>query len=117
MDENYVIERKPYRYNVVRNNKVQRVVCFSTYAKKTYVGVSTCSPEDNFDLDKGMRLARLRCDRKINRVKLKYVQERIDFISEAKKWCEQEYWNLACLQTKYMKDDDATEEELKAVTW
>jgi len=41
------------------------VICVSSYAKKKVVGKAKCAPGDEFDLEKGKRLAQLRCDLKV----------------------------------------------------
>lgn len=117
MDENYVIEEKPYRYNVVRNDRVQRVVCFSKYAQKTYVGIATCSPDDSFDLQKGKKLAKLRCDRKINKAKFKYIQQKLDAVNKMRALYDKEHRELVCLKIRYMKDNDETEDEFERTVW
>lgn len=56
-----------------------KVICISTYAKKVVKGIAKCSPNDEFDLDLGKELAKLRCDVKIadkraNRAAEKYIE-------------------------------------------
>ena len=63
------------RYRFIETNN--KVICISTYAKKVVRGVAKCSPNDNFDIEIGKRLAQLRCDEKIadkraNRALVKY---------------------------------------------
>lgn len=41
------------------------VIAFSTYAGKTVKGVARCLSTDEFDLEKGKRLAAARCDYKV----------------------------------------------------
>lgn len=41
------------------------VIAFSTYAGKTVKGVAKCLSTDEFDLEKGKRLAAARCDYKV----------------------------------------------------
>lgn len=56
---NYPLEK--YRYYVNGN----RVIAVSTFAGKTVRGVAVCADEDNFDLEKGKRIAAARCNAKI----------------------------------------------------
>lgn len=42
-----------------------KIVCISSFAKKAVRGIAKCSPHDEYDEKKGMRLAQLRCDAKI----------------------------------------------------
>lgn len=52
-----------HKYKYYRANN--KIICVSTFAGKPVRGVAVCSPNDNFDYDKGAELARLRCDVKI----------------------------------------------------
>lgn len=56
-----------YRYVVVGN----KVIAISTYACKTVKGVAKCDPVDNFDLEKGKKLAAARCNEKVAKLRLK----------------------------------------------
>lgn len=65
-----------------------KIICISTYAKKVVKGIAKCSPNDNFDIEIGKRLAQLRCDEKIadkraNRALDKYL-EAGEILAEAK---------------------------------
>ena len=42
-----------------------KVIAVSTYAGKVVKGVAKCNPNDNFDLEKGKKLAAARCNLKI----------------------------------------------------
>lgn len=42
-----------------------KVICLSTYAKKVVKGIAKCSPNDEFDIEIGRKLAQLRCDEKV----------------------------------------------------
>ena len=46
------------------NNK-DTVVAVSSYAQRPVRGVAKCSPEDTFDLTKGMAIAAARCNKKV----------------------------------------------------
>lgn len=50
-----------YRF-IVSDNKV---IALSSYAGRTVRGIAVCSPEDEFDLDYGKRLAAARCNEKV----------------------------------------------------
>lgn len=52
-----------HKYKYYRANN--KIICVSTFAGKPVRGVAICSPNDEFDYDKGAELARLRCDAKI----------------------------------------------------
>ena len=87
------------KYRVFSNNtNLVRVGC--SYAGKKYYGTAICSPEDEFDFDFGVRLAKLRCDRTIYYEKVKRSQEKLKtytFYSEYFKKCmedEQKYLDM-----------------------
>ena len=71
MKKNFVPKYKYY-------NDDKRVVAVSTYAKKNVRGVAVCSNDDDFDLDFGKKLAKIRCDKKINKKRLKYLCDRVE---------------------------------------
>ena len=51
-----------YKYFVSGN----KVIAVSTYAKKTVRGVAKCSSADDFDEEKGKKLAAARCNLKVS---------------------------------------------------
>lgn len=81
---NYPIEK----YKIIEHKN--EVIAISTYAGKTVKGVAKADPRDEFDVEKGKKLAIARCAMKIavkrqNRAKkcLAVAQARLE---EAKKW-------------------------------
>lgn len=60
-----------YRFYVNGN----QVICVSSYAKKPIKGVAKCSPEDTFNLEIGKQLAKLRCDAKVAKQRVKRAKE------------------------------------------
>lgn len=52
------------RYKYFSDNK-RKVIAVSTFAGKTVRGVALCSPEDDFDIEKGKNIAAARCAAKI----------------------------------------------------
>lgn len=44
----------------------KKIIVVSRYAGKVVRGVAKCAPGDAFDMQKGEKLARLRCDEKIS---------------------------------------------------
>lgn len=57
---------KEGRYTYYIIPEVKMVKCVSTYAKKPYVGVAKCVPEDEFNESLGKYIARTKCDAKIS---------------------------------------------------
>ena len=62
-----------YRYIVAD----RKVIALSTYAGKNVRGIAVCAPEDEFDLDKGKEIARLRCAQKIAKKRLARAERKI----------------------------------------
>lgn len=52
-----------YKY-IVHGNKV---ICLSTFAGKAVRGIARCAPCDEFDVEKGKKLATARCAEKVAR--------------------------------------------------
>lgn len=50
-----------YRYYITGN----KIIAVSTYAGKTVRGIAKCAEGDTFDMEKGKKLAALRCAEKI----------------------------------------------------
>lgn len=57
----YPLEK--YKYYQAGN----KVIAVSSFAGRTVRGVAKCNPNDTFDLEKGKKLAALRCNEKVAR--------------------------------------------------
>lgn len=55
-----------------------KIVCVSSFAKKAVRGIAKCAPNDDYDEEKGMRLAQLRCDAKIAQKRVDRAMEMAD---------------------------------------
>lgn len=53
----------------------RKVIVVSRYAGRVVRGVAKCSPGDTYNLQKGEKLARLRCDAKISEKRVARAQE------------------------------------------
>lgn len=51
------------RYRVYQNKN--QVIVITHYRSKSIKGVAKCSPEDEFDLERGTAIAKCRCDLKL----------------------------------------------------
>lgn len=61
-----------YKYYITeKENGVKQIIAVSTYAGHTVRGVATCDPTDEYSLEKGKKLAALRCGVKVSRKRLK----------------------------------------------
>lgn len=76
------------------------VKCVSTYAKKPVVGIAICRPEDTFDEDVGKRIAKYKCDRKVNTKRLKYLHEVADNYYELMHYYMRKYSSMSLKITK-----------------
>lgn len=99
------------RYRFVRSDN--KIICLSTYAKRVVRGIAKCSPNDNFNLDVGEKLAKLRCDEKVAAKRMsrafdKY-KEALNNFNEAKShfYAMEEYYCNA------RKEYDKVSDELK----
>ena len=55
-----------------------RVIAVSTYAGKTVRGVAVCHAGDTFSLEKGKKLAALRCAEKIAKKRVARANQKVD---------------------------------------
>jgi hypothetical protein len=69
-----------YKYYVDEENKT--VVAIQTFAKKKYRGIAKCSGEDTFDIEKGKKLAALKCNLKIATARYEYANKKISMLNE-----------------------------------
>lgn len=69
-------------YNIYTDEKNRAVIAVCRYAGRSVRGVAKCSPDDEFDLDYGTRLAIARCEEKIARIKIRNAS--IKYLAAAK---------------------------------
>lgn len=55
-----------------------RVIAVSTYAGRTVRGVAVCHDDDEFSLEKGKKLAALRCAEKIAKKRVARAKRKVD---------------------------------------
>lgn len=68
-------EFTPKYIHFTNNKDLVKVGC--SYAGKMYYGLAKCSPEDEFDIQKGYNLAKARCDVAIYQAKVKRSHDKI----------------------------------------
>lgn len=71
----YGIDKYKYIVHEMKDGKI-RVIALSTYAGKTVRGVANCLPEDEFNLEKGKKLAAARCGLKVAEKRAKRANEK-----------------------------------------
>lgn len=59
------------KYHFYHNADTGTIVCTTLYKGQMVRGIAKCSPEDNFDIEVGKKLAYLRCKQKFAQKKLK----------------------------------------------
>lgn len=65
-----------YKYYVSDDNK--KVVCISSFAKRPVRGIAKCDTNyDNFDVETGKKLARLRCDVKVSSKRKQRAEQKL----------------------------------------
>ena len=74
-----MIKNPTYKYYFGKNT----VVAVSSFAGKTVRGVAKCGPNDEFDIEKGKKLARARCARKIAEKRYKRALKKCDEAQQA----------------------------------
>lgn len=88
----------------------RKVIVVSRYAGRVVRGVAKCSPGDTYDLEKGEKLARLRCDAKISEKRVARSQEAY---ADALKNLAAAQKRVAAMQ-EYM--NDAAAEQVEVLT-
>ena len=65
-----------YRYHVSDDNK--KVICISSFAKKPVRGIAKCDTNyDEFNVETGKHLARLRCDVKVSSKRKQRAEQKL----------------------------------------
>ena len=90
----YPLEK--YKYYQAGN----KVIAVSTFAGRTVRGIAKCNPKDSFDLEKGKKLAALRCNEKVAKRRF----------ARARKKCDQAYQAYLDADEAYNKAIDYEED-------
>lgn len=61
------------KYHFYYNEENRTVVCTTLYKEQMVRGISKCDPEDEFNVERGKKLAYLRCKAKFARKKFKHA--------------------------------------------
>ena len=103
-------------YQFKNENGGTTISAVSTYAGRTVKGYAKCDPRDEFDIEKGMKLAAARCNLKIaEKRKMRAGQKYIEASIAADNAVE--YFDR--MKAYFMDADDQVDEalaELKALT-
>lgn len=67
----------------VNKDGVDVICCVSHFAGKPVRGFAKCNPIDQFDLEKGMKLAQLRCDAKVAEKRVRRAQQKFSEAANA----------------------------------
>lgn len=96
------IKEGRYTYYIIPERNI--VKCISTYAKIPYAGVAKCNDADIFNEDTGKYIARVRCDAKINKVRIKTLKADMDVAFENIQWWSHYHGKLCSLMKKAEKE-------------
>ena len=96
-----------YTYFIIPENGV--VKCVSHYAKKPVVGIARCASEDEFDAGIGKKIARIRCDQKVNKKRMAFLRELSDYYYNQTQYNMRKYGQI---QIKLGKAEDECRELL-----
>lgn len=98
-------EDKRYKFYTHENSDGSKeVIAVSSYAEKTVKGVAICAPSDTFDVEKGKLLAKLRCDVKVDKKRLKKAEKEYKFLVKYQKQIEEVLRINFDKNQKYMVD-------------
>lgn len=61
----FIREHNGHKYRIYTANRDKTVIAVASFAGKTVKGIAKCDPKDTPDVEKGIKLAILRCDEKI----------------------------------------------------
>lgn len=103
---------KRYKYF---SNGTGEIIAISHYAGKTVRGIAKCSPQDNFDLDKGKALACARCTLKIAKKRKKRAAERIQEAKNTFQKAERELKRMHQYYADSCREYDKAEIELRNI--
>jgi len=103
-----------YTYYIIPESNI--VKCVSTYAKKPYVGISKCRPEDTFNESIGKYIARVRCDNKINQKRMESLNRDLAIASKMIDYWIDEQGMLQSLICKAEKERNGIIAELKNIS-
>ena len=65
------------KYNFYIDEKNEMVIAVSSYAGRTVKGKAKCDPRDEFDLEKGKKLAAARCNAKVAKKRSSHACNRL----------------------------------------
>ena len=104
-------EEKFYKfYKHEKEDGSKEIIAVSSYAGKTVKAKAVCDPVDEFDEEKGKKLAKLRCDIKIENKRLKRaIKQKSDLLN-----LEADIEKLLIKNSTYLTDTfDAIEKNKK----
>ena len=78
MQKTFIFDNIRYDIYVIEHRRM--VVAVTKYNGNTVRAVAKCHPEDTFDLSTGIRLATLRCEIKLNKMKRRILREQLEVI-------------------------------------
>lgn len=101
------------KYKFVKHGN--EVIAISTYAGKPVRGVATCSPEDEFSIEKGKILAAARCNAKIAKKRLKRALKQMREAWDASVIANNRYNDMVNYYVDASKRSNEADQELERV--
>ena len=101
-------------YNFFTDGK-GKIICVTHYRGKAIRGVAKCSPNDNFNEEKGKEIAKLRCEYKLEKKRFNDFEKRYIKICNEKKRIQWQFEKICKNFTDSNVKCSCIEEELKEV--
>lgn len=103
-------------YNIYVDGKNRAVIAVCRYAGRNVRGVAKCSPDDEFNLDYGTRLAIARCEEKIARIKIRNASTKYLAAAKAADEAEKRFSEMKQYYMDSVDQLDNAIEEVKKIS-
>ncbi len=98
------------KYKHYVNEEEGLVVAVQTFAHRKYSGIARCAKSDTFDVEKGKRIAALKCNKKIASARLKYATREFE---NATRWAKEAEDLRKKLAIYYLLSEDEYDEAVE----
>lgn len=103
-------------YNIYVDGKNRAVIAVCRYAGRNVRGVAKCSPDDEFNLDYGTRLAIARCEEKVARIKIRNASTKYLAAAKAADEAEKRFSEMKQYYMDSVDQLDNAIEEVKKIS-
>lgn len=94
-------------------NSVTKVIAVSTYAGRSVRGVAICSIHDEFNLEKGKKLAAARCNAKVAKLRYKNSSRKMDYSYQLLNYIQKEHGKMVKYNMDALKALEEANAQLK----